>query len=208
MTDNVVSQKYHEYKSNTYFNWHDQSRLKYDPCARKAYDAQSVGSGKYKVNTPGYKWNEHSPAEYAANMSEPIHYQKQHRSAHHIDKDSELRYADLTDKRYIHQLMTRPYLGAYMGAGQNSQNNKDVESELIQGLDTRGGAQRSCDVLAGVSIDRFECLPEYGNPQRVQHIVEPWTRGGENTRDYVRRINYEAKCLNSQNNKLINKKKL
>jgi hypothetical protein len=93
-----------------------------------------------------------------------------------------------------------------MGAGQRGTTNKDVETELICGLDTRGGPRRACDVLSGVSIDRFQCLPEYGNPQRVEHVVPVWIRGGENTRDYVRRVNFEAKMKNRRNNEAISKR--
>lgn len=190
--------------SDCYHQWNDQTRLRYDPCARRTYDKESMGPGNYQTDAPGYRWCERQ-SSYANHMCEPIHQQKQYRSGCHIDKDSELRYAELTDKRYIHQLWARPYLGAYMGAGQRSLSNKDVESELIMGLDTRGGPRKACDVLAGVSIDRFECLPEYGNPQRVQHVVEPWIRGGDNTRDYVRRVNYEAKMRNKKTSEIANK---
>lgn len=40
----------------------------------------------------------------------------------------------------------------------------------------------------------FNQLPDYGNPQKDTHIIPPkpaeggWVRGGDNTRDYVRRI--------------------
>lgn len=186
-----------------YHKWNDQTRLRYDQCARRAYDQESAKTGEYQITAPGFKWCEQQ-SEYANNMCEPIHQQKQYRSGCHVDKDSQLRYAELTDKRYIHQLWTRPYAGAFMGAGQRSLSNKNVESELIMGLDTRGGVRRACDVLSEVSIDRFHSLPEYGNPQRVQHVVESWIRGGENTRDYVRRVNYEAKLLNKKNNSVIN----
>lgn len=192
--------------SRCYQNWNDQTRLKYDLCARQAYDKESLGPGIYKTNSVGYHWCE-KPETYVQKMCEPIHQQKQYRSGCYIDQDSQVRHGMLTDKRYIHQLWTRPYLGSYMGAGQRSLNNKDLESELIYGLDTRGGPRRACDVLAGVSIDRFQCLPEFGNPQRVQHVVEPWIRGGENTRDYVRRVNYEAKCANNKNSRVINKQR-
>lgn len=187
-----------------YSQWNDQTRLKYDPCARRTYDQESMEPCKYQISAPGFRWCERQ-STYAKKMCEPIHQQKQYRSACYVDKDTELRKAKLTDERYIHQLWTRPYLGAYMGAGQSSLGNKDTESELIMGLDTRGGPRRACDVLSGVSIDRFECLPEYGNPQRVQHIVEPWIRGGDNTRDYVRRVNYEAKMRNKKTSEIANK---
>jgi hypothetical protein len=155
-----------------------------------------------KTDSVGYRWQE-TPEQYAELNSEPMHYPKQYYNASAVKEENSLIYAPLTNMRYINQLLHRPYLGAFMGVGQPSAHNKDTESELLMGLDTRGGPRRACDVLSGVSIDRFFCLPEYGNPQRVQHIVPPWIRGGDNTRDYVRRVNYEAKCLNRKNNRII-----
>jgi hypothetical protein len=187
----------------TYPQWDDQTRLRYDACARKIYDRQSMGTGQYIAGTPGYRWCE-SQQQYATLMTEPTHYQKVYQNSCQIETDSDLRFAPLTDPRLLHPLFARPYLGSYMGAGQRSLGNKDLETELTYGLDTRGGPRRACDVLSGVSIDRFQCLPEHGNPQRVQHVVEPWIRGGDNTRDYVRRVNYEAKCLNARTGAIAN----
>lgn len=183
--------------------WNRLTRLSQDICAQTLEERQSQLPGLYMVQEPGFRWCE-TARNYSHLMSEPAHQQKQYRNACKVDNDSELRYSMLTNKRYIHQLFTRPYLGSFEGAGQSSLSNKDVESQLFYGLDTRGGPRKACDVLAGVSIDRFECLPEYGNPQRVQHVVEPWVRGGDHTRDYVRRVNYEKQCLNRKNNQLIN----
>lgn len=183
--------------------WNHLTRLSQDICAQTLEEKQSQEPGLYQVQAPGYRWCE-SSGSYAQFMSEPTHYYKQYRNACTVQEDSKLRYAPLTNKRYINQLFTRPYAGSFHGAGQRSLGNKDVESQLIYGLDTRGWALRSGDVLAGVSINRFETLPEYGNPQRVQHVVEPWIRGGDNTRDYVRRVNYEKQCLNRKNNEIIN----
>lgn len=186
-------------------NWDDQTRLRYDQCARRTYDDESQGAGNYVTGTPGWRQGE-TQEEYSRNMCEPVHYQKVYRNAHHVDPETTLVHAPLTNPRLIHQISTRPYLGCFMGAGQRSLVNKDIETELLTGLDTRGAVRRSKDVLAGVSIDRFECLPEYGNPQRVQHVVEPWIRGGDNTRDYVRRINYEKRLKNAQNNRVIHRR--
>ena len=183
--------------------WNGLTRLNHDICAQTLDENQSQQPGLYRVQTPGYRWCE-SSNNYSMLMSEPAHQYKQYRNGCTIDKDSNLRYSSLTDKRYIHQLFTRPYLGSFQGAGQRSLDNKNLESELIYGLDTRGVPRKACDVTAGVSIDRFWCLPDYGNPQRVQHVVEPWIRGGDHTRDYVRRVNYEKQCLNRKNNELIN----
>lgn len=190
--------------SNCYKNWDDQTRLRYDKCARVAYDKQSMNMGHHIVGTPGWRQGE-SQLEYSRYMCEPTHYQKVYRNAHNVNQESDLIQSALTDPKMIHQLCARPYLGAYMGAGQNTSSHKNIESELIHSLDTRGGPRRACDVLSGVSIDRFECLPEYGNPQRVQHIVEPWIRGGDNSRDHVRKVNYKLRLKNAHNSHAINK---
>ena len=192
--------------SHIYNNWDDQSRLKYDPCARAQYDRESMSPINYFTDPTGYRWCQPGN-QYAQAVQEITHYPKVYRNGCSVNAETQLYHASLTNQRNINQLLHRPYLGAYIGAGQNTSNNKDIESELINGLDTRGGPRRACDVLSGVSIDRFECLPEYGNPQRVQHIVPTWIRGGDNTRDYVRRVNYEAKMLNRRNNQIINSHK-
>lgn len=185
--------------------WNGLTRLNQDVCAQTLEEKQSQLSGLYQVANPGYRWCE--PLQnYTKYMSEPFHQYKQYRSACRVDDDSTLRYAPLTDQRYIHQLFTRPYKGSFMGAGQNTACHKDIETQLIYGNATRTYTDKACDALAEVSIDRFECLPDYGNPQKVEHIVEPWVRGGAHTRDYVRRINYERQCSNMKNNVAINDK--
>jgi hypothetical protein len=178
--------------ANYYPNWDDQTRLIYDPCARAQHDKQSMEPVNFQTDTTGYRWCV-SPQSYATINNQPAHYQKQYRNACTVNQETQLQHTPLTNMRYKQQLYTRPYLGAYMGSGQNTASNKEVETELLTGLDTRGGPRRAGDVLSGVSIDRFWCLPEYGNPQRVKHIIPEWIRGGDNTRDYVRRVNYEAK---------------
>lgn len=191
--------------SRCYRNWDDQTRLRDDPCAIKAYEDESQGAGLYQTGEPGWRWCE-TLENYSRNMCEPAHFQKVYRNGCQVDPESTLLHAPLTNPRLVHQIYTRPYLGSYMGAGQNSLDNKDLETELLTGHDTRGGPRRACDVLSGVSIDRFECLPEFGNPQRVEHVVEPWIRGGDNTRDYVRRVNYESRLKNSKNRKVITRR--
>lgn len=170
-----------------YKNWNDMTRLSYDACARHIYDKQSGNVGKYYRHTPGYRVCE-TAQQYVDPLINLAHYQKVYPSTCRIDDETELQHALLTDQRYKNQLFVRPYMGAYMGAGQGT-FNKQKENELHYGVGAR--VSKSCN-LPGVSIDRFECLPEFGNPQRVQHVVEPWIRGGDNTRDYVRRINYQA----------------
>lgn len=187
--------------------WNSQTRLHYDPCTVAVDTSQAQQSGMYKAGTPGYRWCE-SDQNYQATLTEPMHWQKQYFSACRVDNDTDLSRAPLTDQRYINQLFTRPYAGTgYQGAGSNTWNHKNTESRLIMGEDTRGGPRRACDVLAGVSINAhpWQSLPEFGNPQREQHIIEPWTRGGEPTRDYVRRVNYNKRLANQQTSLYVNR---
>jgi hypothetical protein len=186
-----------------YINWDDQSRLRYDPGARAQFDRQSASPLEYITDNTGYRWCQ-TPGAYATMNSAPMHFPKQYRNACTVSEETPLIHSNITNPRLKKQLLTRPYLGAYLGAGQSTSNQKDLETELIYGLDTRGGPRRACDVLSGVSINRFECLPEFGNPQRVKHIVPVWIRGGDNTRDYVRRVNYEAKMKNCRTSNLLN----
>ena len=181
--------------------WNNLSRLREDVCAQTLSEKQSQMSGLYRIQTPGYRWCE-SQKSYSMNMAEPAHEYKQYRNGCTIDVDSNLRYNSLTNLRTINQLYTRPYLGNFMAAGQRSLGFKDVESELIMGLDTRGIPRKACDVLSCVCIDRFNCLPEYGNPQKAEHIIEPGVHGGDATRDYVRRVNYENKHRNDLNSNI------
>lgn len=136
------------------------------------------------LNTPGYRPHE-SLNQYAYKLSDPGHQVRPMRNAiQYSDDESKLLQATPTSLRYINQLFTRPYKGAYRGPGQPSMDNKTLEHVLLVG-DT-GRISKSCNV-SGVSIDRFAYLPAYGNPQRVEHIVPVWTNGGINTRDYVRK---------------------
>ena len=180
--------------------WNELTRLSQDVCSQTLEEKQSQLSGLYHVATPGYRWCE-SAKSYGYLMSEPAHYYKVYRSGCNVDRETDLQHSNLTNYRYKNQLFARPYLGAFMGAGQRGME-KDLESQLIYGSDTR--IKKAMNTLSEASIDRFESLPEYGNPQRVQHVVEPWIRGGDATRDYVRRINYEKHCQNKKNNSIVN----
>lgn len=103
--------------------------------------------------------------------------------------------SDLTNKREINQLYVRPYLGVYKGVGMSSIKDNDIklESSLIQGSATKL-RNKTSEPVQGISTARFDCLPEFGNPQRVQHIVPPWVLGGQDTRNNTRRIDYYRRC--------------
>lgn len=98
------------------------------------------------------------------------------------DSDVRFGFAGSLRQREKHQLFTRTFhsvpsvkRGAYRPAD---------EDRLQQGEDTRGGPRRACDVLSGVTIDRYvPMIPELRRSvQDARHIVPLWTRGGEPTR--------------------------
>ena len=73
---------------------------------------------------------------------------------------------------------------------------------------------KQCGRTGGKDITSYAMnyLPCFGNPQRVEHVVEPspdiggWIRGGDNTRDLVRRINYKNRCLNQKNTEILKRR--
>lgn len=180
--------------------WYGMTRLHDDPKAIAAYEDESRGTGKYLISTPGLNWHE-SSADYARALGQPVHQRKQYRNGNLIDTDSRMRMSPHTNGRYIHQLEARTTL-PYKAAGRPSLTNKDLESELIMGVKTRSDSRAY--TLSGVTIDRFHYLPEHGNPQRVQHVIPQWIRGGDNTRDHVRRVNYQSVLKNKEASKAAN----
>jgi len=184
--------------------WNQLTRVGEDPCTVRVDEAQSQLPGSYFTN------NFFRPCEteqqYAGNMTELLHQYKVYSPDQcHIPVDSQLRHSPLTNQREIYQLFTRPYNAVpYMGAGQNSGCNKDLESRLIMGENTT--TYKACESLSEATIDRFQCLPDYGNPQRVTHVIPPFLRQGENTRDYIRRVGSDRFCTNLGNNRIVNRK--
>ena len=93
------------------------------------------------------------------------------------------------------EMNVRPYVGFFCGAGMGSTNASDFSTESIirQGVTTSLPCMGRDASTADITGFNFNCLPAYGNPQQVKYIIPPsvanggWVRGGENTRDYVRR---------------------
>lgn len=182
--------------------WNGLDNLRDDLCAQNLYEYQSQLPGCYQTDN-FFRWCE-TQQQYSNLMTEPAQFYKPYRNACKVDVESVLRNAELTNKGEIYQLFTKPYVTMpYMGAGQSSLANKALESQIQQGFLTEN--KQACNPTSGVTINRFECLPAGLNPQRVEHIIEPWVRGGEATSDYVRRVAYQNACLNMQNNNIINR---
>ena len=194
---------------NTDFNWNYEGRVDRDCCAVTLDEKEAQRPGFYQLS--GYDPYCDSACNYADRMSEIMHFQKQYRNAYcYVDNDSDLRYSELSNLREINQLFTRPYKGQFMGAGTRSLDNKDIESALQQGILTNL-REKPCEVTRETTFYRYQCLPEFGNPQREKHIIPPpvsvggWIRGGDNTRDHVRIVDYHRRCLNKVNNLAVNK---
>jgi|694.fasta_scaffold00943_21 hypothetical protein len=164
---------------------HGKTSLKEDDCYIQLRQYQSSNPGTYKLSTPGFKPTQ-SVKHYSNELTDLAHYPKPYANHYKYSTlESQLQQSALTQFRQNKQLFSRPYLGAYMGVGQNTANNKDLESELLTGEIAKISRANN---LAGITIDRFSYLPECNYPQRVQHIIHPTVvRGGEATRDFVRR---------------------
>lgn len=117
-----------------------------------------------------------------------------------VDNDSELRLnSKITHDRDRIQLCTRWHQGVpNLNRGGLIPN---IDSRLKNSDDTSD--IRDCDRLAERDFDRFTplvgCLaPTIQNPK---HIIEPWVRGGQHTRNEVRTNEYLEKCGFENNGK-------
>jgi len=186
-------------KSRPY--WNMKTNIRDDKCYINLDDSESREPGCYQ--TDNFFRLCDTSADYANLMSEPFVFYKPYRSACRVDVESELRYSELTNMNQLYPLYTSPYLTVpFMGAGQNSLYHKEIESQLLQGINAH--SFKACSPTSGVTINRFDCLPDYGNPQKVEHIIEPWVRGGEPTSDYIRRSSYALKCSSEITNSIVN----
>jgi hypothetical protein len=195
--------------SSKKISWDQIGRLKDDKDTIKTDEKESVRIGGYQLS--GYDANSQNVKEDVTRLVDPMHYQKVYGNMNkYIDAESTLWMSTLSNMRYRNQVYTRPYVGYYCGPGMRSLGHKDLESVLLQSTATnlRQGPCQSC---RGQPTHRFMCLPEFGNPQREEHIIPPpeslggWIRGGLPSRDLVRRIDYQRRCANQENNQVIKK---
>jgi|UniRef100_A0A6C0BLP9 hypothetical protein len=186
--------------------WDNEGRLREDHCEIQVADQEARRGGEYQLS--GYDSNRQ---DYINNMNDRMHFQKVYRDqTHAVDDETALFLSQSTNPRYLNQLYTRPYAGFFCGPGMPSLGNKDVESALQQSLLTNL-RQHSCEACRGKPAHRYYHLPDYGNPQKVEKIIQPspenggWIRGGAPTRDLVRRVDYLKRCGNQLNAHMIYK---
>lgn len=111
-----------------------------------------------------------------------------------VDLDSELRInTQLTHDKGKIQLCARSFEG-----GPNLNKGgfiPNIESRLRNGDNTSD--IRACDIISEKSyipLTFSHLMPCVASVQDPKHIVEPWTRGGDMTRDFVRTNEYLEKC--------------
>jgi hypothetical protein len=168
-----------------------ESRLKRDHSAITIDEDQSQQPGDYKLKTHYQECR--TPKQHVNSVTEVKHFIKQYpNNICHANVESDLWQSELTNKRYINQLYHRPYVGSYMGAGANNSEFKNIESKLLQ-KNLTNPRMKSCEEhrTASVHEHTWDFLPEYGNPQRVEHIIHPIPRGGYITRNDVHRYDYD-----------------
>ena len=111
-----------------------------------------------------------------------------------VDVDTELRVnPQMTHDKGKMQLCARPF-----GGGPNLNKGgfiPNIESRLRDSDDTSD--IKACDIVSEKSFipySWYHLKPCVASVQNPDHIVEPWTRGGEITRDYVRQNSYLERC--------------
>jgi len=193
--------------------WNQLTSTDDDPCAITKREQESTYPGAWNVTA--FDPMPESSADHQERLSTLMSHQKPYYTGGtYIDCDSKLVHPPLTNLRTINQLFTRPYVGNYQGPGRHSKcpNTMDTESRLWQGdFDPH---IKSCGRTGGLDITTYALnyLPCFGNPQRVDRVVEPvpdvggWIRGGENTRDFVRRVDYRRRCLNKENSQILQRR--
>jgi hypothetical protein len=184
--------------------FNDSHRLCTDDCAQEAKDIQNEGIF-------GYETYRYFPIECDKELgSYPAfsfdHVNLRGRTGYGlsdgctIDNSSELRNdpKQLTRDRCRIQLFSR----IFQGCPNLRSGIVDPEQEMpiIQGTGSRDfdGFMFPCkksitELQVNQPTPMLDCVKEIQNPQ---HIVEPWVRGGDPTRDFVRRQEFLQKCGN------------
>jgi hypothetical protein len=114
-----------------------------------------------------------------------------------VDNYSALRNdpAQLTRDRCRNQLFTRIFQGCpnlLHGVGNPDQELNILGGSVSSDMIGHSGCKRAITELETYHpIPMLDCIKPVQNPK---HIVEPWVRGGDPTRDYVRRQEFLQQC--------------
>ncbi len=177
-------------------------RLCSDNCAKEAKDVQNDGVFKYmmyqdlKVDCDGAHARFPKLAYDHVNLSGRNGYGIAEGCV--VDNYSALRNdpSQLTRDRCRIQLFSRIFQGCpNLKPGVV---NPDKEMPLVQGTgsSTYEGVTFPCKkTITELTTRKFDPLTECAKEvQKPEHIVEPWVRGGDDTRNYVKRQELLTKC--------------
>ena len=116
--------------------WRQKTNVFDDPCTVNLRETQSLETGEYQTNNFFRRCGE--PVHTNCTLNQTFTYPRVYGFDQcNINKDSQFRYAPLTNLNNIHQLYTRPYAAhAFKGAGSNNLHLKNLESALLQGNTT------------------------------------------------------------------------
>jgi hypothetical protein len=172
--------------------WRAKTALVDDPCSVNIRENQSIDTGDYQMTNFFRPCGVPIMPECLQNNLQ-IYPKPYGIDQCNIDRDTDFRYPPLTNLKNVQQLFTRPYASqGYRGAGANNLHLKDLESGLLQGNTMQ--EKKGCKNTSEVYIDRFEYIPAYGDPQRLDRAIEAFTRGGIDTRNLVRQVSMEDYC--------------
>lgn len=175
--------------------YNHENRLTVDDCAQISRESQNQSINLYNIENTYYSKDCKCPAnsDFVLDNNMTIKDGFGFSSGCAIDTDSDLRLGGkLTNERTKSQLSTRWYQG-------NPNLNKggllpNIDTIMKNGDDTTD--IRSCDRIAERDYNRFTplvgCLA--GTIQNPDFIIDPWTRGGDHTRNDVRSSEYLEKC--------------
>jgi hypothetical protein len=107
-------------------------------------------------------------------------------------------YNGMTRDRCRLQLFKRLFNGCPLFKGQSG--DIDAELDLLAGSDSglvgNNGCSSSKKGIMEMQINNptplVDCMKDIQNPD---HLVENWTRGGENTRSYINRLNFNNNII-------------
>lgn len=169
------------------FSYYQLTQLNDDKCTIDTDEKQSVMPFDFETY---YGYVPETSEDYVNKITpQQLRRREYWNMTQYPDVDSALTHAPLTHRGEIRELYARPFkTQPYRGADQMSIEPSLVDYESMLRLGTHCGTRRVGDYIPGSAVNRFTPLPEYGNPQRVEHVVEPWVRGGVETRDETRRI--------------------
>ena len=212
---NEVNSKFKEQKCSNQdvnknsFSLFNQSNLMYDKGTTTIDNEQRLGPGRRELdNMYGCECGLESARDLqlsqpAISFNAGVGYMGEQGCL--IDNDSALRYDLLTNKNYINQL-PREYNAGFFGKGAF-----DVDTEsVIQGGNLTSFGDKACNVLSGVSIGNYytPMIPRLSKEvQNSIHIIpednsKGWVRGGLNSRDIYKQLDYKQRCNFKGNNNL------